>query len=532
MRLATTTTTFIAAAFLSSLSTLTSATPIDGKAPLVTSADAKPIQDNYIVVFKKGVDLAAVQAHRSLVEEAHSRDPLYTISSSGEVEDDGGIKNVYQPTTNGGHGFYGYAGQFAESTLDLIRSRPEVAYVELDQLVHTQDMPYLPEFEALSSTDSSSDNEEGDVSASAAPHMAVERGAPWGLARISHRNPLKLSTFQKYEYVEEGGEGVDAYVIDTGVNIEHIEFEGRAKWGKTIPKAATDFDGNGHGTHCAGTIASRKYGVAKAANIIAVKVLGDNGSGSMSDVISGIIWAAEEASAKAAAAEKELAATGKTKHKGSVANMSLGGGKSQATDDAVDAAVDAGLHFAVAAGNDNKDACNYSPAAAKKAVTVGASTLSDTRAYFSNHGPCVDVFAPGLNILSTWSPGNTSSNKISGTSMASPHVCGLLAYLLSIHGTETFTVLDADEEISMSVSNDLYSTAYSLLPRIAQAFLPKPSSASFAPTPKKPATLTPAKLKSALIKLSSKGVITDLDSKTANLLVFNNATTAPLKKAM
>jgi cerevisin len=142
-----------------------------------------------------------------------------------------------------------------------------------------------------------------------------------------------------------------------------------------------------------------------------------------------ISWAAEEASAKAAAAEKELAATGKTKHKGSVANMSLGGGKSQATDDAVDAAVDAGLHFAVAAGNDNKDACNYSPAAAKKAVTVGASTLSDTRAYFSNHGPCVDVFAPGLNILSTWSPGNSSSNKISGTSMASPHVCGLLAYL-------------------------------------------------------------------------------------------------------
>ena len=108
------------------------------------------------------------------------------------------------------------AGQFAESTLDLIRSRPEVAYVELDQLVHTQDMPYLPEFEALSSTDSSSDNEKADVSASAAPHMAVERGAPWGLARISHRNPLKLSTFQKYEYVEEGGEGVDAYVIDTG----------------------------------------------------------------------------------------------------------------------------------------------------------------------------------------------------------------------------------------------------------------------------------------------------------------------------
>lgn len=459
--------------------------------------------------------------------------PVYTLSSSGEVEDDGGIKHVYQPTTHGGHGFYGYAGQFAQSTLDLIRSRPEVAYVELDQLVHTQDMPYLPEFDAFSSPDAAADvtsNEETDVTASAASHMATERGAPWGLARISHRNSLTLSTFQKYEYVEEGGEGVDAYVIDTGVNIKHLEFEGRAKWGKTIPKGAKDFDGNGHGTHCAGTIGSRKYGVAKGANIIAVKVLGDNGSGSMSDVISGILWAAEEASAKDAAAAKELAATGKTKHKGSVANMSLGGGKSQTTDDAVNAAVDAGLHFAVAAGNDNKDACNYSPAAAEKAVTVGASTLSDTKAYFSNDGPCVDVFAPGLNILSTWSPGNSSSNTISGTSMASPHVCGLLAYLLSIHGTETFTVFDSDEASGMTVPADLYSTAYSFLPRVAQAFLPKPSAASFAPTPKDPATLTPAKLKTALIKLASKGVIADLDNKTANLLVFNNATTTPLKK--
>jgi cerevisin len=180
--------------------------------------------------------------------------------------------------------------------------------------------------------------------------ISVELGAPWGLARISHRPELKLSTFTKYEYVTDGGLGVDAYVIDTGINIDHVEFEGRASWGKTIPKNDIDKDGNGHGTHCAGTIASKKYGVAKEAHVIAVKVLGTNGSGSMSDVVAGVIWAAEAAAKKAADAKKELAATGKTKHKGSVANMSLGGGKSQNLDDAVDAAVKSGLHFAVAAG--------------------------------------------------------------------------------------------------------------------------------------------------------------------------------------
>lgn len=206
---------------------------------------------------------------------------------------------------------------------------------------------------------------------------------------------MTLGTFTKYLYDKRGGEGVDVYVIDTGINTEHVEFEGRASWGKTIPQNDVDQDGNGHGTHCAGTIASAKYGIAKAAHVIAVKVLGSNGSGTMSDVVAGVLYASDTAKAKAAAAKAEFAATGKTSHKGSVANMSLGGGKSRALDQAVNAAVDEGLHFAVAAGNDNRDACNYSPAAAENAVTVGASTVGDERAYFSNYGKCVDVFAPG-----------------------------------------------------------------------------------------------------------------------------------------
>ena len=182
--------------------------------------------------------------------------------------------------------------------------------------------------------------------------------------------------------------------------MQHVDFQGRASWGVSIADGKFD-DGVGHGTHCAGTIGSRTYGVAKKANLIAVKVLGSDGSGSTSDVIAGVQWTVKQATAKAVAAAKEIALTGTTKYKGAVANMSLGGGKSPSLDSAVNRAADAGLHFAVAAGNDNRDACNYSPAAAEKPITVGACTLADERASFSNYGKCVDVFGPGLNILST-----------------------------------------------------------------------------------------------------------------------------------
>jgi cerevisin len=170
------------------------------------------------------------------------------------------------------------------------------------------------------------------------------------------------------------------------------------------------------------------------------------------------------------------------------------------------------------------------------AVTVGASTLGDERAYFSNHGKCVDIFAPGLNILSTWTGGNETSNTISGTSMASPHICGLLAYLLSIEGTETFSILTGEstgtesEEVESSVT--LYGKALSLLPKLAQSVLPAPGSASVAavrPVPKK-GEVTPAKLKKALVALASPGKIVDqLPAGTPNLLAFNNAT-EPAKK--
>ncbi|KAE8419274.1 peptidase S8/S53 domain-containing protein [Aspergillus pseudocaelatus] len=305
----------------------------------------------------------------------------------------------------------------------------------------------------------------------------TEKNAPWGLARISHRDSLSFGTFNKYLYASEGGEGVDAYTIDTGINIEHVDFEDRAHWGKTIPNNDEDEDGNGHGTHCSGTIAGKKYGVAKKANIYAVKVLRSSGSGTMSDVVLGVEWAVQSHLKKAKDAKD-----GKVKgFKGSVANMSLGGGKSKTLEDAVNAGVEAGLHFAVAAGNDNADACNYSPAAAENAITVGASTLQDERAYFSNYGKCTDIFAPGLNILSTWTGSKHAVNTISGTSMASPHIAGLLAYFVSLQPAQD-SAFAVDE-------------------------------------------LTPAKLKKDLISIATQGALTDIPSDTPNLLAWNGGGT-------
>ena len=298
---------------------------------------------------------------------------------------------------------------------------------------------------------------------------ALEKNAPWGLARISHRKSLSFGTFNKYLYSADGGDGVDAYVIDTGTNVKHVDFEGRATWGKTIPNGDEDEDGNGHGTHCSGTVAGKKYGVAKKANVIAVKVLRSNGSGSMSDVIKGVEYAAKSHMDKVDAAKKGKA----KKFKGSVANMSLGGGKSPALDRAVNAAVDVGIHFAVAAGNDNADSCKYSPASAEKAVTVGASTLADERAYFSNFGKCNDIFAPGLNIESTWKGSKYAINTISGTSMASPHICGLLAYFLSLQPS---------------------------------------SDSAFAV-----AEVTPKQLKKDLISVGTRGMLVDVPSSTENV---------------
>lgn len=409
------------------------------------------IPDSYIVVFKDHVKENAATEHHGWVQELHTtslkkRSQIPLLKSGSEWLNDAadGLKHTYNISGQ----LLGYSGTFDEGVVDEIRRHPDVAYVEKDSKVFALEDP------------------------------AVEHSAPWGLARISHREALGFGTFNKYIHQAHGGEGVDVYVVDTGTNYQHVDFEGRASWGKTIPRGDVDEDGNGHGTHCSGTIAGKKYGVSKKANVIAVKVLRSNGSGTMSDVVKGVEWAAM--------AHSKTAAKKDAKFKGSVANMSLGGGKSVALDQTVNAAVRVGLNFAVAAGNDNADACDYSPAAASEAVTVGASTLADERAYFSNYGKCVDIFAPGLNIQSTWIGSQYAVKTISGTSMASPHIAGLLAYFLSL-------APDSDSEYAVE-------------------------------------HLTPQVLKKNLIAIASKDMLSSIPDDTVNLLAWNGGGSANLSE--
>ncbi|KAF2703729.1 subtilase-type proteinase psp3 precursor [Pleomassaria siparia CBS 279.74] len=442
-------------AALSLLPLLAAASPIlevgtihKDAAPVLSSSQAKEVPNSYMIVFKKHVKHTHAKDHHSWVQSIHTKSESDRMELrkrsqfplSAEVFE--GLKHTY----NMGAALMGYSGHFDDETIEQIRRHPDVDYIEKDSEVHT-----------LADKDD----------------YETEKNAPWGLARISHRDALSFGTYNKYLYSADGGEGVDVYVIDTGTNVKHVDFEGRAHWGKTIPQGDADEDGNGHGTHCSGTVAGKKYGVAKKANVYAVKVLRSNGSGTMSDVVKGVEWAAQAHSDAVEAAKK-----GKKKgFKGSSANMSLGGGKSVTLDLAVNAAVDAGIHFAVAAGNDNADSCNYSPAAAANAVTVGASTLADERAYFSNYGKCNDIFAPGLNILSTWIGSDHATNTISGTSMASPHVAGLLAYLLSLQPSK--------------------DSAYAV------------------------ADITPKKLKANLIEIGTVGALDDVPSNTKNILAWN-----------
>lgn len=233
---------------------------------------------------------------------------------------------------------------------------------------------------------------------------ATQTNATWGLDRIDQRNrPLNTTYVNNWT-----GSGVTAYIIDTGIRTTHSLFGGRASV-HFDALGGNGQDCNGHGTHVAGTVGSSTYGVAKSVTLRAVRVLGCNGSGSNSGVIAGVNSVANNHAAR------------------SVANMSLGGGASTALDSAINNLHNSGVSIVVAAGNSNTNACNSSPARAPNAITVGSTTSTDARSSFSNIGTCVDLFAPGSSITSTWSTSNTATRTISGTSMASPHVAGVAA---------------------------------------------------------------------------------------------------------
>jgi len=238
--------------------------------------------------------------------------------------------------------------------------------------------------------------------------LAVQTNPVWGLDRIDQ---VSSTLDSLYYYKDAAGANVDMYTLDTGIRFTHVDFEGRAKFFFTA-FADDGVDRNGHGTHVSSTMAGVTYGVAKKANLFGGKVLGDNGSGAYSGVIAGV-----EA--------VNNAASTRTK----VANMSLGGGISTALNDAVTAAVDT-IHV-VASGNSNANACNFSPASAEGAYSVNSMQQGDSRSSFSNFGTCTDIFAPGSGVTAAWSTSDTATNTISGTSMASPHVAGIAALLVS-----------------------------------------------------------------------------------------------------
>jgi len=204
-------------------------------------------------------------------------------------------------------------------------------------------------------------------------------------------------------------------VIDTGILTTHTDFGGRATavYNAITNEASTDL--NGHGTHCAGTIAGTTYGMAKQVALKAVKVLSASGSGSTTGVVAGVNYVSNN----------------KNTARRNVASMSLGGGASTAMDSAVEQSIAGGVTYAIAAGNDNANACNYSPARVSTAITVGATTNTDARSSFSNFGTCVNIFGPGSSITSDWIGSNTATNTISGTSMATPHVAGAAALVLA-----------------------------------------------------------------------------------------------------
>ncbi|ANZ76559.1 BA75_04109T0 [Komagataella pastoris] len=404
----------------------------------IYSTGDNAIANRYIITVDNSITDSELQQLHEYIKDGYSfllynKDPFF--------ENAGTLTRAKYPVAepfNIGDSMKGFVGFFPPRMIERLASMdlPIVA-IETDSVVHST------------------------------KEYATDEHATWGLARISQRETL--DTDRDYIYHVDGGKNVTAYVIDTGIFVEHEQFEKRARWGATIPYGDIEKDFNGHGTHVAGTIGSAKYGVAKQTSLVAVKVLRSDGSGTLSDVIKGIEFVVKDHNSS------------KGKSKGSVANMSLGGGLSVALSYAVNAAVDNGIHFAVAAGNDNANACSYSPANAAKAITAGASTVEDERAFFSNWGTCVDVFAPGYLIESTYVGLPTSTRVLSGTSMASPHVAGLLSYYLSLQpGHE-----------SQFHSGD---------------------------------SLTPAQLKARILSFSTKDVLddSDLNYGTPNLLIYNS----------
>ncbi|KAJ3373196.1 serine protease [Allomyces arbusculus] len=329
--------------------------------------------ENYIVTIRASEPVDSFFSHIKWLEQ--------------HLSTDFSLGKIVHKYNFGDHVYYGYSGTFHPSVVSMLRALPIVEHVDHDHVV------------------------------SVSGPTTTQTGAPWGLARIC-RASGPVSSPLTYTYQTAGsGAGVDAYILDTGINTAHVDFRGRAVWAPQVFSASKTFqDNHGHGTHVAGTIGSATYGVAKSVRLVAVKVLDDSGNGPWSNVIAGINYVVNQY---------------RSTKRPSVINISISGTKNSAFNSAISAAISAGVHVIVAAGNDAKDACNYSPSTALNVVSVGAINPQEQVAVFSNYGSCVTVFAPGQQITSTYKGSTTATMSLSGTSMASPHVAGTVASLLS-----------------------------------------------------------------------------------------------------
>ncbi|KAF4339199.1 alkaline protease 1 [Fusarium beomiforme] len=347
---------------------------------------AAVVPDSYIIMYKPNMKTGSKEKHEQTITAK--------AKSKGK---EGVIENI-----NLG-GFQGYIAQIPASELKDVINSDLVAYIEKDTVVNITAAAAFP-FGPLTKR-----------------AYTNQQRAPWGLARISH-GPNPPGFDSSYYYDTTAGAGATVYIIDTGIRITHKEFsDSRATWGANFISGSPNTDEFGHGTHVAGTIGGKTYGVAKACRMVAVKVLDKTGSGTMAGVIQGLQWTVKNAKARGIS-------------KKAVINMSLGGYYTAAVNDAVKAATDAGLTVVVAAGNSNDDASYYSPASAPSAITVAAVEGANYRTPWSNYGSLVDLFAPGSGILSSWHLSDSASRYLSGTSMATPHVAGLAAYFISKEG--------------------------------------------------------------------------------------------------
>ncbi|OZJ05075.1 hypothetical protein BZG36_02089 [Bifiguratus adelaidae] len=304
----------------------------------------------------------------------------------------------------------------SEEHQQQIRALPEVAYVQPDVMFH---LNVEHNWGGHVAVEPSSINVDSRLTSAttiklAGDNVFVQQHPPsWGLDRIDQNTGEDAI----YHFDSLSGAGSTVYIVDTGVNPYHVDLVNRVSIGPTFVGNGSSEDWNGHGTFVGGVCCGTQYGVAKNASIISVKSLNADGSGSLSNVLQALNWVNQDVTTKNIRGK-------------AIVNLSLGADYNQPTNDAIEAMIASGIHFAIAAGNDGGDACSYSPASVVNATTVGATNIDDTIAAYSNTGKCVDIFAPGSGIVAPWAGPNTTDATLrlmSGTSMASPHVAGVMA---------------------------------------------------------------------------------------------------------